>query len=918
MMLPASQVQNRYTDSPELHPNLVSGSLHLLFWIIFHPSAWEHHITRIDSTLSAVFTLTDINRKQWRSPAIRRLMIQSYLVLPLLAGATLTPILWLGNVSPNELLVTTLHFTAIVFIMNLFYSLAVSFATGIVGGVVTGILVGLIGSQVNIDAAYNVAVGLSIGLAASINGNFSKRKQTYSPARQIGGIAIGAAIGVMMVLTRLGITAFLEMVGLPAGIAYSLARSTLVCVSFGLAVGGRHGFKAGVLSGIGSGLFYNIVLNTTQSSAPDIVRGFASGSLFGVSLIAMFALPYTLAKFIAGGRAGAWAGALGSYGRHIYFASGGREGNPDWLNMPLGFGGVILGLTIMWWRPVLFYPLQAAWNQLLYQADKRRFGGTPGLLRWNCAFWDESQFLPLYGLDDHVLLTLESNPPEGYAALEYLATGHQRWAAQSAQIELDVRQLERCAGVMAIRQVSRNLVPDEFSDSHIARLLRSFSRIGQDVDAALNQTSVYNQRLALKAVETRLDELLRELTRSSEPYAVRFRPSAVRWRQIVADRIQELAAATEALQEISSPYVIGLPLMGQQEVFVGRTDISTDIEQLLPDQVCPPIFLYGQRRMGKTSLLNNLGHLLPSTILPIFVDLQGPVSWATNHAGFLYSISQAMITSARQQRGITLPPLSREVLADDPFVCFDEWLNEVERALDGKSLKTVLLALDEFEALDDALTKGRFDEQAVLGMLRHLIQHRPRFRVLIAGSHTLKEFHRWAGYLINARVLHLSYLNEAETCQLIEQPIKNFALRYKPEASRRVLELTRGHPFLVQLLCSEIVALKNRQIPAERRLTCLADVEAAVEKALEHGSFYFADIQHNRVNEAGLSVLGCLALRGEGGFISREDLLGIVAYPAQLEQTLAQLIRRELIEAVNGEYRFQVELVRCWFAQADL
>jgi hypothetical protein len=58
-----------------------------------------------------------------------------------------------------------------------------------------------------------------------------------------------------------------------------------------------------------------------------------------------------------------------------------------------------------------------------------------------------------------------------------------------------------------------------------------------------------------------------------------------------------------------------------------------------------------------------------------------------------------------------------------------------------------LLALDEFEALDDALRKDRFSEQAVLGMLRHLIQHRPRFKVLVAGSHTLEEYQHWASYL---------------------------------------------------------------------------------------------------------------------------------------------------------------------------
>jgi hypothetical protein len=63
----------------------------------------------------------------------------------------------------------------------------------------------------------------------------------------------------------------------------------------------------------------------------------------------------------------------------------------------------------------------------------------------------------------------------------------------------------------------------------------------------------------------------------------------------------------------------------------------------------------------------------------------------------------------------------------DPFTRFDEWLDEVEVALGDQM---ALLMLDEFEVLATALENGRFDENIILGMLRHLIQHRPRFKVL--------------------------------------------------------------------------------------------------------------------------------------------------------------------------------------------
>jgi hypothetical protein len=681
-----------------------------------------------------------------------------------------------------------------------------------------------------------------------------------------------------------------------------------------LMAGGVSGEK--VMGGVGGGVALGVAGGVTGDVAGGVAGGMAlsvaGGVAGGLLCSGMIILPYALGERIAG----PWAGTIAGILVHIvlwgWFLAPPKSLPSAWLPSPLVTVGALWGLTQILWRPVVFYPFLMAWHTLLYRADERRTGDRPSLLRWHAAFWDEHQRLPWFGLDEHVVLIAERRPQEAQAALDYLSTSRQRWAAQAAQIELDARQLERCADITALSTSHRSLSAGQL-EGPASALLRSFSRISQDIDAALRQESSYNQRLALSAVEDRLDGLLRELTRSNERYAMRFRPVATKWRQIVAQHAQHLSREVELRQEIDNPYIVGVPLTAQQELFVGRTDISARIEHLLLDQRRPPVLLYGPRRMGKTSLLNNLGRLLPSTIVPLFVDLQGPASLASDHAGLLYNLMRDMVNSAQQQRSLLLPPLTRDMLEKDPFTRFDEWLDEVEHVIGSD---TVLLALDEFEVLDRALTEERFSETMVLGMLRHLIQHRPRFKVLLAGSHTLDEVQRWTSYLINVQVVHLSYLSEDEARQLIEHPIKDFALRYKPAASQRVLALTRGHPALVQLLCAEIVALKNEQPPEMRRLARLADVEAAVPEALRHGMLFFADITHNQVDAAGLALLRFLAAQGEGVVVDRATLAQ--QCPAALEATLALLTRRELIEAVDGGYRLQVELIRRWFAQEDI
>ncbi|WDD33899.1 ATP-binding protein [Nostoc sp. UHCC 0926] len=690
-------------------------------------------------------------------------------------------------------------------------------------------------------------------------------------------------------------------------IAFSVALDVKFGVTVGVAAGVAAGVTVGVAAGVAAGVTVGVAGDVVGGVTFDVTVGLAVGIARGVASSVVGDMTRGVAFGVAVGVAeGVVLGVLGgvAFGVAVGVVGGVTRGVVGGVTAGVAAG---VGVTINLWRPVLSFPFLIVWNYLLYRLDQKRNGKSPSLLRYHSAFWDEWQHLHLPALDKHLLFVITHNPVEGKAALEYLSTSRQRWAAQAVQIELDARSLQGCADVEAIREAHRILIIDELENELSPSLiLKMFSRISEDVDAALNQASAYNQRLALRAFADKLNLQLENFARSSDKYTVRFYPIIKSWREIVTKYVEELAKITELRQEIDLPYIIGVPLTREQEIFTGRDDIGLRIEQLLLDHRRPPLLLYGQRRMGKTSLLNNIGKLLPSNIIPMFVDLQGAPSSASDHAGFLYNLARDMEKSAKKQ-GLTLPSLAREVLKSDPFTYFDEWLDKVEQALEQN---TALLALDEFEVLDNAIAKGRFDEQDVLGMLRHLIQHRPRFKVLLAGSHTIEEYQRWASYLINVQVVHISYLKEAEARQLIEHPVKDFTLRYESNAVERVLQLTRCHPFLVQLLCAEIIVLKNEQDPSIRRLATLADVEAAIPEALQSGSFFFADIQNNQVDATGQAILRFIAAQGEGAIVSRQTLLQQFS---DANITFSLLLQRELIEEVDDGYGFQVELIRRWF-----
>jgi len=905
--------------APKLPGNILVGSWQMLFWLFFHPSAWQNVVRRMDAALPPDFCLAGLNRSSLRRLQFWRLLAMLYLAWPVLGALLIASGLWLLKAPWTNMALGVIMGTAVALVVSLATavsgSLIVATAAGLAVSVVAGIAAGLIlGEQMPflttaVTLSFNLVLSTVIGLAGGLGGGLAygatlgvtggddSLRPSYSLMRQATGIVIGILVGIGGGAT-MGLVADSWLAGLALGLPFAAALAWRT-------QSWRRGLAFGCALAVLMLLAWWLAVSPWGETA---VSSLLNGVRFGAIITALFALPYIIAERISGPSAGALAGMLGSSSGLFLLTTA---------DQPLGsvllfaFVGIFLGLTLAWWRPILFYPLTAVWNFVLLRLDERRLpGGRPTLIRWHSVFWDELQRLHLVGLDNHIVLLYRYDEARGTAVMDSISGGRQRWAAQAAQIEIDAGRLEQCQDVACLAAVHQYLGAGELAGPASA-LLRSFSRLSQDVDAAQRQESAYNQRLAFHAVEDRLDNLLRELTRSNEHYAERFRPIAAAWRQIIADQAQQLAAEAELRQEIDSPYIIGVPLTERQEIFIGRAEISARIEQLLLDRRRPPLLLYGQRRVGKTSLLNNLGRLLPSTIIPLFVDLQGPASRSKNEAGFLYNLARSMQRAAAQ-REISLPPLTRDELAVDPFSQFDEWLDEVEAALADN---LALLMLDEFEVLAQALENGRFDETTVLGMFRHLIQHRPRFKVLLSGSHTLDEFQRWSSYLINVQVVHIGCLSPAETRQLVTQPVGDFSLRYQPAAVERVLALTNGHPFLVQLLCAEIVALKNEQLPAQRRLAEAADVETAVPEALQHGSFFFADIEHNQVDAVGVEILRLMSGYDEAETVPREVLVAFVPSLMALEEALITLQNRELIQATAGGYRFQVDLVRRWFAE---
>ena len=90
----------------------------------------------------------------------------------------------------------------------------------------------------------------------------------------------------------------------------------------------------------------------------------------------------------------------------------------------------------------------------------------------------------------------------------------------------------------------------------------------------------------------------------------------------------------------STPYIAGNPVSGQGR-FIGRADIRCKLSKLLDSTTTNAIVLFGQRRIGKTSLLLQLKEDLmeqKGKYIPVYFDLQDKA--ALPLPNLLYQLAQ--------------------------------------------------------------------------------------------------------------------------------------------------------------------------------------------------------------------------------------------------------------------------------------
>lgn len=368
-----------------------------------------------------------------------------------------------------------------------------------------------------------------------------------------------------------------------------------------------------------------------------------------------------------------------------------------------------------------------------------------------------------------------------------------------------------------------------------------------------------------------------------------------------------------------NPYIIGRPIY-EPECFFGREDLFQFIQSNLR-QRAKVILLYGQRRIGKSSILTQVPNFIKLeefTFIPL--SLEGKSQKSLNNV--LRELAVDIKDYLTSELGIKINKLtlpSRQESQDNRKIFADHFLPDVYETLRDQNL---VLLIDEFDVLGDYSEESAANH--FFPYLQSILYDQEKLFIIPVVGRRLEDMPNLSGLFRQAPKQEIGRLKSNHATRLITEPAKT-SLDYAPDAIQAILELSAGHPYFTQVICSALFSYARDE---GRRQVTREDVENIVNEAIELGEGGLAWFRDG-LPPSERVIFSASSEIHEGmanpQFTPEEPLSLLEKYGAirtdELNKATKNLIDWDFWQKISplnssttriSTYKVTVELVRCW------
>ena len=404
----------------------------------------------------------------------------------------------------------------------------------------------------------------------------------------------------------------------------------------------------------------------------------------------------------------------------------------------------------------------------------------------------------------------------------------------------------------------------------------------------------------------------------------------------------------DEFKRIDNPYATYAEggIVDAPEMFYGREDLIENFAKIIQDPrtQSKSIVIYGQKRSGKSSILHHLKRKLQDCPDLLIVDLGniGAILDEDSKIHFSYQILWSILSrleyAIEDKEEITgggtlnfrFSSAQSFYSHPSPFNLFrsefDQYKRRASRLKEWRNMRIVLL-IDEFSYIYEQIVRGLIPE-SFMKSWKALLQEN-YFSVVLVGQDVMPKFkQRFPNEFGTTQDTRVTYLREEEAKKLIDEPIRIEGYhggqprndsRYRERAIERILDLTAGNPFYVQIVCNRLVEYMNRK---HASLVTASDVEQVKDELVRDVNALGQDKFDNLINSGDtsesaisdediLSVLTTIAINSQTGSCNRHSI--DCKTLSSIETILQDLMRREVIEREGAQsYRIRVGLFKEW------
>ena len=370
----------------------------------------------------------------------------------------------------------------------------------------------------------------------------------------------------------------------------------------------------------------------------------------------------------------------------------------------------------------------------------------------------------------------------------------------------------------------------------------------------------------------------------------------------------------------------GEELDADSDMFYGRESIITTILDAIVANRKNQIAIYGQKRSGKSSLLNKImGRLESDVDDSVFCgkfSLQGlpdkepnPIKW------ILENVAIALVRGIRKKgiKSITKSTISDYFTHEqDSFNALRDFIEFINTIDEFKNSHFVVF-IDEFTYLYQLIKEEKVGKDFMRRWIALVETPGINLQAIVAAQDTLPHFMNESyasNYFNKFSKEPLTYLTKEESLMLIKDPIKD--VLFLNHSDELIYEYTSGSAFFTQIFCTRLVDylnLKTTHIVGEEDIENVANLLCTGTSRLEPSTFecLTKEADGSDFNEEdNKKVLRCIAESTRaGGHVKMNDMN--IAYPCErLSDLLDNLYTRRVVSKHDDGYSINVKLFVKW------